>query len=85
MTFRDWFKPKSPASASPAAPKKRARMKISDALLARVASKPEPEKFELKRYEPAPGLGIGASRSSPAAARRSMYWASSVSCCSPRR
>lgn len=56
MTFRDWFKPKSPASASPAAPKKRARMKISSTALALANQKPEVEKFELKRYEPAPGV-----------------------------
>lgn len=56
MTFRDWFKPKSPASASPAAPKKRARMKINSVVLALASQKPEPEKFELKRYEPAPGV-----------------------------
>jgi len=56
MTFRDWFKPKSPASAIPAAPKKRARMKISPTTLALANQKTEPEKFELKRYEPAPGV-----------------------------
>lgn len=56
MTFRDWFKPKSPASASPAAPKKRARMKISDMQLAMARITPKAERFELKRYEPAPGV-----------------------------
>lgn len=56
MTFRDWFNPKSPASASPVAPKKRRSMKISPMTLALAGTAPESERFELKRYEPAPGV-----------------------------
>jgi uncharacterized protein len=56
MTSRNRLKPKSAASVSLAAPKKRARMKIAAAMLARAMEKPETERFELKRYEPVPGV-----------------------------
>lgn len=67
MTFRRWFKPKSPASARPAASvserwadmeaaRLQKKMKISTTALALANQQPEAEKFELKRYEPAPGV-----------------------------
>src|SRR5690606_31252383 len=67
MTFRNWIKPKSPASASPAASvserwasmeaaRIQKKMKISTTMLALANQKPNAERFELKRYEPAPGV-----------------------------
>jgi phage-related protein (TIGR01555 family) len=61
MTSRNRTQPKARTSAQPASPKDVKRMKISSHLLALAMQKPAAEKFELKRYEPAPGVVPPAS------------------------